>query len=128
MLLKHLEKGTSIKKKLKTGGGKKKKAHLLMLVVFGGEELDLLLKRLAEAVKPLFAGHHIAFVRLSLLTKLRNVAKFLFFFSFFFACAFRRYCSTLHQIASSNFFFFRQGYCSCEPATDGGFFCFLPDF
>ena len=91
---------------------KEKKAHLLMLVVFGGEELDLLLKRLAEAVKPLFAGHHIAFVRLGLLAKLRNVAEFLiFFFAFFFACAFRGYCSTLHQISPSNFFFFRQGYC-----------------
>ena len=62
---------------------KKKKAHLLVLVVFGGEELDLLLKRLAEAVKPLFAGHHIAFVRLGLLAKLRNVAEFLFFLCIF---------------------------------------------
>jgi len=92
-----------------------------MLVVFGGEELNLLLKSLAEAVKPLFAGHHIAFVRLGLLAKLRNVAEFLFF-AFFFACAFRRHCSTLHQIASSNFFFFRQSYCLCELAVDGGFF------
>ena len=63
-----------------------------MLVVFGGEELDLLLQRLAEAVKPLLAGHHIALVRFGLLAKLRNVAEFLFFFfAFFLACAFRRY-------------------------------------